>query len=69
MNLLNIKTMQMRIFNSVTNFSSVANCQARLTTENDEIVSNCDPEITDKMSDISAISSAVIASGATQLEW
>ena len=61
-------------------------CQARLTTKNDEIVSNCNPEhnhfgnkenilarlavveVTDKMSDIPATSSAVIASVVTQLE-
>ena len=61
-------------------------CQARLTTKNDEIVSNCDPEhnhsgnkenimarqavveMKDKMSDILATPSAVIASVVTQLE-
>ena len=61
-------------------------CQARLTTKNDEIVSNCDSEhnhsgneenimarqavveMKDKMSDILATPSAVIASVVTQLE-
>ena len=61
-------------------------CQARLTTKNDEIVSNCDPEhnhsgnkedilarqaiveMKDKMSDISATPSVVIASVVAQLE-
>ena len=67
-------------------FYQSSKCKARLTTRNDEIVSDCEPEhnhsgnkenvlarqaiaeMKEKMSEVSATSSAVIASVITQLE-
>ena len=44
MNLLNIENMQVEIFSGFAKLYQSSKCQARLTTKNDEIVSDCDPE-------------------------